>query len=220
MISCERDKMSERYISVTENDFLAMASVKEEKPQEKATMSISQVKPQMRNRKTLDSFYRNYFDVLCGFLRRRYGNGPPDPEDVAQATFERISELDGLAEIRNPRGFLFTIAGRIFIDKTRKRAVSDKYIAQLLNLNGVQVEEITPERVYSAREDFKAILNTLKNIGPKHREVVLRHRILGQTYDEISCATDLSPASISRYLKMAMATVFNKAHQNEDGKGE
>ena len=212
--------MSDRYISVTENDFIAMASVKEEAPQEKLILPISQINPEMKNRKTLDNLYRNYFDVLCGLLRRRYGNGPPDPEDVAQATFERISELDGLAKIRNPRGFLITIAGRIFIDKTRKRAVSDKYINQLLNLNGIQVEEITPERVYSAREDFKTILNDLKNVGPKHREVVLRHRILGQTYDEISCATELSPASISRYLKMAMATVFNKAHQNEDGKGE
>ena len=212
--------MSERYISVTEKDFLGMALVKKKAPQEKTTIPIQQSNSEIKNRKILDNFYRNYFDILCGFLRRRYGNGPPDPEDVAQATFERISELDGLAEIRNPRGFLFTIAGRIFIDKIRKRAVSEKYIDQLLNLNGIQVEEITPERVYSAREDFKAILNNLKNVSPKHREVVLRHRILGQTYDEISRATELSPASISRYLKIAMATVFNNAHQNEDGKGK
>jgi len=212
--------MSEKYISVAENDFLAMAAVKKTVPQKVIKTSTPQINTEMKNRKILDNFYRNHFDALCGFLHQRYGNGPPDPEDVAQATFERISGLDGLVDIRNPRGFLFTIAGRIFIDRIRKRAVSDKYIDQLLNLNGVAVEEITPERVYSAREDFKAILNDLKNMSPIHREVVLRHRILGQTYDEISCATELSPASISRYLKVAMTIVFNKAHQNEDGKGE
>lgn len=165
----------------------------------------------------LEKLYRKHWKNLCHALLRRYGKGPPDPEDVAQATFERISTLKGLEKLRNPHGFLLTVAGRIFIDETRRRAVSDKYIDGLLNIQGMSVEEITPERVYIAREDFKKILNDLQEFNPKLREVVLRHRVLGQNYDEISQATGLSPATISRYLKAAMTAVFNNNNPHEEG---
>ena len=212
--------MSDRYISLTKSDFLGLTNVKQKPRSETTSKPAPQIKSEISHPQILDYLYRKHYNNLCGFLRRRYGNGPPDPEDVAQTTFERISELEGLNNIRNPRGFLFTIAGRIFIDRTRRRAVSEKYINQQLHLNGISVEEITPERVYKAREDFKVILKDLESLSPIHREVVLRHRILGQTYDEISCATELSPASISRYLKAAMAVVFNNVDQNTHGKGK
>ncbi len=161
----------------------------------------------------IDKLYRSHWNDLCGWLRKRYGAGPPDPEDVAQLAFEKISHLPELKSIRNLRSYLFTVAARVFIDEKRGRAVLDKYVDQQLKLHGVEVEEITPERVYSAREDFQAILDDLKGFSPKHREIVLRHRVLGQTYDEISEATGWSPAAISRCLKAAMTVVFKRASE-------
>lgn len=212
--------MSDGYIKLVGSDSLSMVNLDNKISKEKHIASKPRTRTKMKDGALLDTLYRKYWDHLCASLRLRYGNGPPDPEDVAQVTFERISRLEGLEEIRNPHGFLITIAGRIFIDETRKRAVSDKYINEQLKLHGVAVEEITPERVYNAREEFKAMLCELKDFGTQHREIVLRHRILGQTYDEISNATGLSQASISRYLKAAMISVFKrKAAQIKNEKG-
>ena len=34
--------------------------------------------------------YRDYFGQLSGTLRKIYGNGPPDPNDIAQQAFEKV----------------------------------------------------------------------------------------------------------------------------------
>ncbi|PHZ86557.1 RNA polymerase sigma factor [Paremcibacter congregatus] len=213
--------MSNGYMRLVRSDTPSMIDLNKRISQEESVGLKSRTRIEMNKGSLLDTLYRKYWDSLCTSLRMRYGNGPPDPEDVAQVTFERVSRLEGLESIHNPRGFLITIAGRIFIDETRRRGVSDKYIDEQLKIYGVVVEEITPERVYNAREEFKIILQDLNEFSSQVKEVVLRHRVLGQTYDEISKATGLSPASISRYLKAAMITIFKKkADQLKYEKGE
>ena len=38
----------------------------------------------------ISNLYQEYYMPLVATLRKMYGNGPPDPEDVANEAFERI----------------------------------------------------------------------------------------------------------------------------------
>jgi len=163
----------------------------------------------------LEGLYKKYSGSLCSWLRSRYGNGPPDPEDLAQSAFEKISHVDGLAEMSNPRAYLFTVAARNALDELRGLAVRRKYIHQVMVQYGDEVGEITPERVYSAREDIKALTRDIKKLSAVQREVVMRSRLLGQTYDEIKAETGWSSSAISRHLQNAMVIFAENRRSRE-----
>jgi DNA-directed RNA polymerase specialized sigma24 family protein len=67
----------------------------------------------------LDRIYRQHWDEICRYVRRSFGAGPPDPEDVAQAAFARFAALDVEVQVANPRAFLFRTAHNIAIDARR-----------------------------------------------------------------------------------------------------
>lgn len=106
-----------------------------------------------RNR--VDRLYRSYASALIAWLRRRYGEGPPEPEDVAQAAFLRFSGLDSIEHIEDERAFLFTIAANLAVSGIRRRCRSEAFIAAELAATGGEIKKITPERVYASKDRFR-----------------------------------------------------------------
>ncbi len=160
--------------------------------------------PQKRRQKTIDDLYRDCWGDLTAWLYRRYGVGPPEPEEIAQAAFAKMMEVPDLSLIRNLRAYLFTTAVRCAIDGFRGQGRAQRFIDNELKAHQEEVGEITPERVFIARQEFSALANRVKALDPKQREVVLRSRIMGQTYDEISQETGWSKSAIGRYLQSAL----------------
>src|SRR5690242_5843682 len=68
----------------------------------------------------VEELYRNHFANLCRTLRRIYGNGPPEPEDLAQQAFEKITSLRSLDYVENPRAFLFKVAINLGVKSLRR----------------------------------------------------------------------------------------------------
>ncbi len=171
--------------------------------------------PPEKTRVFIETLYKKHWSSLCSWLRARYGNGPPDPEDLAQSAFEKVSRLQGLEDMNNPRAYLFTVAARNALDELRGLAVRRKYIHQVMIQYGDVVEEITPERVCGSREEIKALSEDMKGLSIVQREVVMRSRLLGQTYTEISKQTGWSTSAISRHLQDAMIIFSENARTRE-----
>ncbi|MGE5502716.1 MAG: RNA polymerase sigma factor, partial [Ignavibacteriales bacterium] len=82
----------------------------------------------------LAALYRRHWAELVGYARRTFGAGPPEPEDIVQATFARFAALPANTEVANPRAFLFRTAHNIGVDAQRSRiragaAASDPQLA-------------------------------------------------------------------------------------------
>ena len=163
----------------------------------------------------LERLYKKYWGSLCSWLRIRYGNGPPDPEDLAQSAFEKVSHIKGFKEMENPRAYLFTVAARNALDELRGMSVRKKYLHQVIIQYGDDVSEITPERIQSSKEDMQALTQDMKTLSPEQREVVMRSRLLGQTYAQIKTETGWSTSAISRYMQEAMVVFIDKARARE-----
>ena len=58
----------------------------------------------------LDSLFKRYRLELCQKIRSNFGSGEPDPEDIVQQTFMKVSELQLQKPIANPKAFLFSLA--------------------------------------------------------------------------------------------------------------
>ena len=156
----------------------------------------------------LDALYRRYWTQLCRYLNRRFGAGPPDPEDVAQAAFEKLARLDGLERVRNPGAFLYTTAINIALNDVRRMARVERFVrAELAEAGGRIVDEMSPERVYADRQRFHTLKDAIARLPDKQRHILIRSRFHGETYATISKATGWSQADISRQLNAALQTL-------------
>lgn len=166
----------------------------------------------------IERLYRRHWKDLCNWLHRRYGPGPPEPEDVAQTAFLKMADVEDLDSIENPRAYLFSIAANTALTGIKWRARTQRFIEGELEESGHQLEEISPERAYSSRERFDVVWSQLERLSEKQREIVMRSRIYGQTYERISAETGWSMADISRQLTAALAEM-RRALENYDGDG-
>ena len=163
-----------------------------------------------RRRTFLDRLYREHMRDLTGWLTRRYGPGPPEPEEIAHMAFAKIAEVKDVGRLTSARNFLFTTAVRCAIDLFRKNDTLRRFEEEQMALFGDEVGEITPEYVYLSRERLAALSNDLNDLSDRQRETVLRSRVLGQTFDQIARETGWSKSAVGRYLEAGLDALTRK----------
>lgn len=153
----------------------------------------------------LEDFYRTSFFDIVSSVRRAFGPGPPEPEDVVQAAFLKYAAQKNPAAIKDPSAFVFITARNIIFDQKRRKKVFDRYLADQMAFDlEFRLEEITPERVLVSKERFSQMVNALKRLPKKQQVILAMSRVEGKTYAEISALTGWSDADICRQLKAGM----------------
>ena len=164
----------------------------------------------------VENLYKQNFAELCRTLRRLYGDGPPEPEDLAQQAFEKITSLESHAHIENPRAFLFKVAINLGLKSIRRIKLARDYVGEQLHRPEAGLEEIDPSRVYQGREIVRALDGAMERLSGKQREIVIRSRFHGHTYAEIARTTGWSEADISRQLNAALKTLMSAVDHESD----
>ncbi len=155
-----------------------------------------------------DELYRNFWQELCSHVRRTFGPGPPDPEDVAQAAFTKYASLNHPEVVENPRAFLFTTARNIVLDQKRKDKSHLKYAQSVLSQSTtLKLDELSPERVLLERKRFEIVRRTIDRLPHKQKVVLSLNRYRGYTYQQISEETGWSYGDVYRQLEAALATL-------------
>ena len=154
----------------------------------------------------LDDLYRRHFSALSAFVRHKFGPGPPDPEDVAQAAFERYAALPKRGDIRNPKAFLYRCARNYVIDHRRRQAVSTRLAAEVENLNPTGASaDGDPARVLEAREELAAVIAAIELLDARRREVLILNSIEGLSCAEIARRMGLSQTRVVQLYAQAIA---------------
>lgn len=154
---------------------------------------------------TFEKLYDSLWSDLCGYIQAKFGAGPPEPADVAQTAFTRFAALDEPAQVKNPKAFLFATARNIVIDHYRRETRFDAYVSDVLHRSAeISLEAITPERVSLAKERFRILNDTVKQLPHKQQVVLSLNRFHGLSYSEISRKTGWSMSDISRQVTSAI----------------
>lgn len=147
--------------------------------------------------------YRRHWDELCRYVRRSFGAGPPDPEDVAQAAFARFAAADR-SLIDNERAYLFRTAHNIAIDARRRDHTAEAGLT-VLTLEAEARHDPGPENVIVAREELARLDAALDSLKPKHRKALLMHRLDGLSFAEIARRMDISPSGARKLVEEGYA---------------
>jgi RNA polymerase sigma factor (sigma-70 family) len=155
------------------------------------------------NEAFLDALYRAHIGELKAYLRRKFGAGPPDPEDVAQAAFSRFAALDDRQAIPNPKAYLMLTARNIVIDARRRMGTADR-MATTLEVIEENRADSSAEDVLSSREELKRLAAIVATLKPKERSAFLLHRIDGLSYAEIAERMNISASGARALVNRAL----------------
>lgn len=150
----------------------------------------------------LTDLYAQHHGWLRGWLLRRLGHAG-DAADFAQDTYLRVIESrTALAEIREPRAFLTTVAKRVVANHLRHREIERAYLETLAHM---------PQALAPSPEDRAIVLETLQEIDtlldglpPKVRTAFLWAQLDGMPYAEIAERMGVSLSSVKQYMARAI----------------
>lgn len=130
-----------------------------------------------------------------------YKNGDIDKaEDIAQDSFVKVWQNCKDVVYEKVKGFLLTVANRIFLNEIR----SAKVKLNFENEAPKNVEKETPEYIFM-EDEFKSTLETaISNLSEKQRTVFLMNRIDKMTFGEIAAELDISVKAVEKRMGVAL----------------
>lgn len=153
----------------------------------------------------IDRLYRTHFMPLVRYVAKRYGPGPPEPEEVAQATFLKLTRQGGIEAIENPERFLHTIACNTVLDYHRRaghRGAVDRDIARA---DAESLAELSPERVLLAKERLAIFEEAVKAMPAKRRRIFLMVRVEGLSRAEVAEKFGITQNAVNQQIVRALA---------------
>jgi RNA polymerase sigma-70 factor (ECF subfamily) len=153
----------------------------------------------------LAALYEKHRAELIRYVRRTFGSGPPEPEDVVQAAFEHFAALAQPEAIDNPRAFLYRAARNFAIDQ-RRRALVRARAAQNGDLLGAaeKSDELDGARVLEGKDRLRILEETIRSLPQRTRNALILHRFEELSYVEIARRLGVSQTQAKRLVSEAI----------------
>lgn len=145
---------------------------------------------------------------LVAFLLRKCGN-PAVAEDLAQDSIVRFVDFARRERVERPQALLTRIALNLLINHQRREA---RLIAGLVDDQAD--DRPTQERIALDADRLAQLRKAIDTLPPLRREVLIRRRLEGQSYQEIGKALNLSGSAVEKHVVRALASL--RAYQESN----
>lgn len=156
----------------------------------------------------LDRLFREQSPALTAYLRRQFGDGPPDPEDIAQQAFEKLVRRQQSERIDNYPGFLRQTAKNLSISALRHKNVRSEHELEVeRRYFPEEGNESSPERVIEVREQLSMVNEVLRAMPASRREAFVLNRIDGMSKADVARKQGVSRSAVVKRLARASAEI-------------
>ncbi|WP_076592069.1 sigma-70 family RNA polymerase sigma factor [Herminiimonas arsenitoxidans] len=146
------------------------------------------------------TLYTDHHGWLQSWLRRKLGNAF-DAADLAHDTFVRVMSNRNVTHLREPRGYLVTIAHGLVIDRFRRQALENAYLEALAMYP--ESEAISQETHAIIIETLVAIDRMLDELGSRTRQIFMLAQIEELRYVDIARRLGISLPTVKKHLVRA-----------------
>ncbi|MHC6225042.1 sigma-70 family RNA polymerase sigma factor [Pseudomonas sp. X10] len=164
---------------------------------------MPQSKPLLREQ--VGNLYLAHHQWLAGWLRPRVDSREL-AADLVQDVFVRVLSADNASErleaVREPRGYLATIARRLMIDYFRRVRLERAWLQVLAEQS--EAVDISPETRAVLLETLCELDAMLAGLGSRVRKVFLLAQLEGMTYRAIAQAVGVSVITVNRDIAKAL----------------
>jgi RNA polymerase sigma-70 factor (ECF subfamily) len=156
--------------------------------------------------------------LLQQYLLRVWRN-PSEVADLMQEVYVRVYERAREERPRQPKAFLFATARNLMTDQLRRSRVVS--IDTMQDVDGIEalVDEISPERRLSARQDLGRVAEAFDSLSDKCRDVIWFRRVEGlsqrETADRMGLKEDAIESQLSRGIHALARAIFGGAREGD-----
>jgi RNA polymerase sigma factor (sigma-70 family) len=151
----------------------------------------------------LDQWFAAEILVHEGALVRYLGRVWPNAADIGelrQEVYVRVYESASKSRPNSPKAFLFTTARNLMADRRRReRIVSIDYTQDCDALN-VLVDEISPEKHLSARQELRRLGDAFDQLSDMARQVIWLRRVEGLSQREAARQLGIQEGTLESHL--------------------
>jgi RNA polymerase sigma factor (sigma-70 family) len=160
--------------------------------------------------------------VLMRYLARVWRNAS-ELADLRQEIYVRIYESAREGLPTHPTPILFTSARNLIIDRIRRqRVVSIESLEQFHHLDEF-VDEISPERTLSARQEFSLLSQAFNSLSEKCKTVIWLRRVEGVSQRDTATRLGLNEGAVesqlARGLRALAHAVMSSSRDTESRAG-
>jgi RNA polymerase sigma-70 factor (ECF subfamily) len=156
--------------------------------------------------------------LLRGYLLRVWRN-PSEVADLIQEVYVRVYERARDQRPEQPKAFLFETARNLMTDHLRRSRVVSIHTVQ--DVDGIEalVDEISPERRLSARQDLGRLAQAFNSLSDKCRDVIWFRRVEGlsqrETADRMGLKEDAIESQLARGIRALARATFDTAIESD-----
>jgi RNA polymerase sigma factor (sigma-70 family) len=157
-----------------------------------------------------------------GLLRRyllRVWRNPSEVADLIQEVYVRVYERARDQRPLKPKAFLFATARNLMTDELRRSPVVSIDTVQEIEGFDAMVDDLSPERRVSARQDLGRLANAFDLLSDKCRDVIWFRRVEGlsqrETADRMGLAEDAIESQLARGIRTLARAVFGAANKSD-----
>ena len=149
--------------------------------------------------------YRRWFGTLVAGLRSTYGVGPPDPEEVANYAFLKLSERNNLSSIKDLEAYIWVVAHNRMRAEFRSLRVREAFAET--TIIETSCDEFNPERVLGGKQEVEIVNEVLKGMSERRRGIFIAARIDGLTPAKAGTLYGVGRTAAMRHIAVATAEI-------------
>jgi RNA polymerase sigma factor (sigma-70 family) len=161
--------------------------------------------------------------VLVRYLTRVWPN-TSEVLDLRQDIYVRVYESARGTLPTSPKAFLFTTARNLMTDRVRHSRVVFIDSTQDCDDLNVLIDEISPERRLSARQELRKLARAFDSLSEKCRNVIWLRRVEGfsqrETAQRLGIDEGAVESQLGRGVRALALAVFGTAESGEQGRGK
>jgi RNA polymerase sigma factor (sigma-70 family) len=136
--------------------------------------------------------------ALTRYIARAWPNAS-DVQDIRHDAYIRVYEAAVKSPPTSPKSFLFATTRHVMADRARRnRIVSIDLLEDIESLE-IMVDDISPERRTSGRQQLQRLSNAFNRIPTRCREVVWLQRVEGLAHKEIAARLGMALATVEKH---------------------
>ena len=140
--------------------------------------------------------------ALLRYLARVWPNRA-DIQDIRHDAYVRLLEAAHRLHPTAPKSLLFTTARNLMIDRARRNRIVPIDLREDLDSLNVLVDEVTPERRASIREQLVIVTQAINRLPERCREVLWLRRVEDLSQKEIAARLGISVGTVEKHMTRA-----------------
>lgn len=139
-----------------------------------------------------------------------------DADDVIQETYCRISALDSVAHIADPRSYFFRTARNVVLQQIRRtRVVSIEAASGLSEFDQATEDDASPERIVAGRRALARVEALIAALPERCRQIFRLRKIEGVSQREIAMHLGVTETIVENEVARGLRRILDAMGEDE-----